>query len=112
VQAKLREMIADIVKIEEDSCSSAEEKENLRLQLLRRLESRLRELADDTKPWKNLKQKGRLALSPELQAEFDDVSSLCASRDLFINPNGELESNLTDYGIEWSSDRKRGSRRR
>ena len=53
-----------------------------------------------------MKQKGRAALPDEIQIEFDRLWEICADKGLFINPCGELESMLTDYGIPYTTDKR------
>jgi hypothetical protein len=74
--------------------------------LLRTLKSRFFELADGTKPWASFKQRGRNALPDPLRTEFDRLLEICSARGFFINPCGELESMLTDYGIDWTTDKR------
>jgi len=74
--------------------------------LLRRIDSKCQEISNSTKHWRPLKQHGQSALSSELQAKFDKLASICKSRGLFINPLGELESMLVDYGISYSTEKR------
>ena len=69
--------------------------------------NRVHELADVTKPWRTYKQRGREALSNEFRERFDQLFKVCASGGLFINPCGELESVLSEYGVQHSTDKRR-----
>ena len=74
--------------------------------LLKRIESHSRQIVDSTKSWKNLKEQGRSALDEPLLSEFDRLCKICASKGLYINPHGELESMLVDFGIAYTSDKR------
>jgi hypothetical protein len=88
------------------SFSSPEERQHAQDGLLRQLENRFRELSEMTKAWKTLKQAGRGALPPAAQTAFDTISAACAARGFFINPTGELESMLNEYGVASTTDKK------
>jgi hypothetical protein len=75
-------------------------------QFLRWIEGRFRELSESIKPWKEFKKRGREALPPVLQLRFDRLAQICADHGLFINPLGELESMLTQHGIEATDDKR------
>jgi AAA domain, putative AbiEii toxin, Type IV TA system len=75
-------------------------------EFLRWIESRFRELSESTKPWKEFKKCGREALPLVLQPRFDRLAQICSHRGLFINPRGELESMLTQHGIEATGDKR------
>ena len=74
--------------------------------LLKRIESYSRQIVDSTKSWKELKERGRSTLGEPLKSEFDKLCEICASKGLFINPYGELESMLVDFGIAYTSDKR------
>ncbi|MEH2063652.1 MAG: ATP-binding protein [Nostoc sp.] len=74
--------------------------------LLRQIESRANDIANSTKSWKEFKEKGRVALSAELQSQFDILWETCAQKGLFLNPCGELESMLVQQGIAYTTDKK------
>ncbi len=82
--------------------TTASDKEHI----LQKIDRACREIADSTKSWKLFKQQGRAALSPELQTQFDRLWDICAEKGLFINPCGELESMLAEYGIAPTTDKK------
>jgi predicted ATPase len=86
-------------KTDEEAVSAKE-------RVLRQIESKAHELADSTKAWKLLKQQGRSALPVEIQSQFDQLSKLLTSKGLFINPCGELESMLVEYGIPATTDKR------
>ena len=106
VQTKLAEVQGQVDQIGQQSFPSTEEEQRAKDGLLRQLESRFRELSEMTKAWKTLKQAGRAALPPAAQMAFDKISKACAARGLFINPTGELESMLTEHGIQARTDKK------
>jgi len=106
VQIKLAEIQAKVDEIVQQPYSSAEEEQRTKNALLRQLESRFKELSESTKAWKALTQAGRAALPPTAQTAFDTISTACAARGLFVNPAGELESMLTEYGIPATTDKR------
>jgi predicted ATPase len=107
LQANLSGVSTDIAQVINRTFSSLEEEQRAKELLIRKLESRFREMADMTKAWKVLKQSGRSALLPlDLAHVFDKLWNECATYGLFINPLGELESMLTSYGIQSTSDKK------
>ena len=106
VRPMLAEVQVQVDQIAQRSFPSAEEEPRAKDGLLHRLESQFRELSEMTKAWKTLKQAGRTALPPAAQTAFDTISAKCAACGLFINPTGELESTLTEYGIEATTDKK------
>ena len=65
---------------------------------------RLREESDELSEFK---KNGRAALPDSLKHNFDTLWSCCASIGLFIVTVGELESWLTDYGLERSSNKSK-----
>lgn len=76
--------------------------------LLSQISSQAGKISASTKNWKEFKEKGRAALSIELQLKFDKLSEECSQQGLFVNPCGELESMLTVQGIPYTADDKRG----
>lgn len=66
----------------------------------------IRKAIEDGKPWAKIKREGTDAFSEDAKAAFQRVYSLCASRGLFINPYGELESMLTDVGLNYTADKR------
>jgi len=106
VRAKLIEVSRKLDEMAAQSFGSHEEGQVARDSLLRQMESRFRELSDATKAWKALKEVGRHALPPAAQAAFDGIATACAARGFFINPCGELESMLVEYGIPATSDKR------
>lgn len=71
-------------------------------QKLKAVEGDCRRLLDETKLWRRSKQIGKSSLPSDLSARFDKLYDICGRNGLFINPSGELESLLTEYGIEHS----------
>jgi energy-coupling factor transporter ATP-binding protein EcfA2 len=68
--------------------------------------NRLFEAGEATKAWQELKRKGATALSPELQKEFQEFYKTLGSNGMFINPIGELESMLSDQGIDVTTEKR------
>jgi predicted ATPase len=89
------------VKAIQDSTTASDKK-----RMLQKIDRACQEIADSTKSWKQFKQQGRAALSPELQTQFDRLWDICAEKGLFINPSGELESMLAEYGIAPTTDKR------
>ena len=75
-------------------------------QFLRQVENRIREIGESSKGWRKLKEEGRDALPLELQPRFDELWKICAKYGLLIVPTGQLESMLTEYGIERTTDKR------
>jgi hypothetical protein len=96
-------VIDNVQKKEFDSPAKAMGEKNKTLQFINR---RCRELSESNKDWKDLKQKGRDALPEDIQSKFEELRLICAKKGLFINPYGELESMLSEHGIQ-PTDNKR-----
>jgi ABC-type Mn2+/Zn2+ transport system ATPase subunit len=62
-------------------------------------------IKSQTSKWKTYKEHGRNALPPTIQAYFDELHAICLSGGLLINPAGELESLLTEYGVSYSTQK-------
>ena len=73
---------------------------------LRQLESKLHEALDTIKVWAEIKRRGAQALPAEVRPQFLALSDICAKGGFFINPEGELESMLVDYGIRPTTDKR------
>ncbi len=97
---KLDELTKLIVNHQNDASLPPPEK------LLKRIESKCREIAETTKSWKTLKEKGVEALSGNTKDAFDRIWKITSKEGLFINPTGELESMLREYGVEFTSDKR------
>ncbi|MBU7585223.1 MAG: AAA family ATPase [Nostoc sp. TH1S01] len=104
VKEKITHILTCVNDIQNQSFASESEKQKL----LRQLESRFTEIADTTKNWKEFKEKGRAALPANLQSEFDSLWEICSKKGLFINPCGELESMMTQQGIPYTKNNKKG----
>ncbi|MGM3304388.1 hypothetical protein ACSQ6I_00100 [Anabaena sp. WFMT] len=102
VTEKLKTLLSSINEMEGRENVSTSDK----AKLLKQVESRANEITASTKSWKEFKEKGRAALSVELQSEFDILWEICAQKGLFINPCGELESMLVQQGIPYTTDKK------
>lgn len=74
--------------------------------VLKFLQKRAGDAANITKPWKELKEKGRAGLPSLAQEKFDDLYNLLLGYGLCIYPLGELESSLTDFGLRYTTDKK------
>jgi predicted ATPase len=74
--------------------------------VLKETDNRLSQLAEDTRPWKELKKSGRAALTGNAQEAFDSITSTATRYGLYINPAGELEAMLQEHGIPYTTDKK------
>ncbi|MEZ6101658.1 MAG: ATP-binding protein [Pirellulaceae bacterium] len=74
--------------------------------LIGRIERRLQEAAHVTKPWNELKRRGRDMLESNFGIQFDSLWQIAADHGLFIIPTGELESILSDYGVPYTTNKK------
>src|SRR5262249_48014008 len=106
VREEMLKLLSELQDIEGREYSSENEAVSVKDAFLREVESRSHRLADSTKAWKEFKELGRIALPPEVQPKFDRLWQICAAKNLFINPCGELESMLSDYGIEHTTDKR------
>lgn len=106
VRQQMIELLRSIDGVMENASTSDKEAISAKEKLLRQIESRSRDLADSTKGWKYFKQQGSTALPVEIQDRFRRLWDLCASKGLFINPCGELESMLVEYGIPPTTDKR------
>lgn len=106
VTEKIKKLLQSLDELQGKSFASDGEAKSEKEKLLKQVECRAQEIADSTKNWKNLKEKGRAALPPELQASFDDLWKACSQKGLFINPCGELESMLVNRGIPYTGDKR------
>jgi hypothetical protein len=107
VEKQLNELLAEASALLKKSFANPDEKKQQQENLLRKLERRFHELAVTTKAWREFKQRGRAALTPAAQSVFDELSNICTSRGLFINPYGELESTLEEHGIDFTTDKRK-----
>lgn len=73
---------------------------------LLQLRGRLEKLKADTSAWDKLKREGSAGLSEDSRAAFHELAELCSDAGLFINPSGELEASLVEYGVKWTSDKR------
>lgn len=73
---------------------------------MRWLRGRSHDVLASTKAWRNLKREGITALPTELQTMAWELLDLCSKYGIFINPLGELESMLSEYGIKPSTDKR------
>ncbi len=102
VSEKLREFRDALQQIVDDSTVAADRTEAEVLADVRRRTKRTRE---EARQWSAFKKAGREALDEEHKRIFDEVSDFCKQQGLFIVPVGELESWLTEFGIEPSSNK-------
>lgn len=65
----------------------------------------LKRIEADTSAWQVLKKFGIRAL-PNSHDEFIKLYRICSAAGLFIIPSGELETILSEHGIEWQSDKR------
>jgi hypothetical protein len=103
---QLLDLLTTIRNAENTQFASTAEATAAKEQLLRRVNNKCREVSDSTKVWTELKRNGRAALTSTLQSRFDLLWGICASKGLIINPSGELESMLVDYGIPSTTDKR------
>ena len=103
---QLVDILTTVTNAENEQLASTTEATASKEQLLSRVNNKCRELADSTRVWTELKRNGRSALTPTLQSRFDLLWGICASKGLIINPSGELESMLVDYGIQSTTDKR------
>jgi predicted ATPase len=106
IRSEMAHLLSDTSATQSKSHNSDAEALMAQNKLLRQIENKCRELSDWTKPWKTFKEKGQTALPQEIQGEFDRLWQICAANGLFINPCGELESLLAEYGIPYTTDKK------
>lgn len=104
---KLTELLESINDVQNKTYPSDKQGVTEKNQILQRIDRKCREISDSTKDWKLLKEKGRAALPQNIQIKFDSLEEICNSKGLFINPCGELESMLTQYAIEPTSDKRK-----
>ncbi len=97
------EQIKSILEASGDSNTEARRKHDHLLASLRQLFGRLRA---DCSAWREIKQRGRRALSSRSQGGFEELSRICSSAGLFINPAGELESWLVAYAIPHTGQKR------
>lgn len=67
----------------------------------------LKKLRDESDELSEFKKNGRSALPDALQNNFDTLWTCCANIGLFVVNVGELESWMTDYGLEKSSNKSK-----
>lgn len=102
----LEEILVRINKLDSAQFESDEDQKIAQEKELRNAARKCRELAESTKAWKHFKENGREALPPHIKTQFDEFWRICAEKGLFINPRGELESMLTEYGIAYTTDKR------
>jgi ABC-type transporter Mla maintaining outer membrane lipid asymmetry ATPase subunit MlaF len=106
VREKIATLLNSIDELKGKVFNSDTESKIEKEKLLRQIESRAKEIAASSKNWNEFKEKGRAALSEELQIRFDKLWIACSQKGLFVNPCGELESMLTNLGITHSTDKR------
>jgi len=74
--------------------------------MLKVVERECRRLLDEAKLWRDLRQVGKSSLPSDLSARFDRLYKTYRRHGLYVNPSGELESNLIEYGVPHSSTEK------
>lgn len=79
--------------------------DNLREDLTK-YSSEARRAADAGKPWKEIKKKGIDILSDEAKSNFNIIDSTLRKNDVFLNPCGELEASLVEFGLKYSTHKK------
>lgn len=107
VRTQMEQLLLSISTIQTKVFNSDNEAKQEKEKLLSQVGSQIRRISASTKNWKEFKEKGRAALPTELQSGFDNLSTRCSQKGLFINPCGELESMLTLQGIAYTAEDKR-----
>lgn len=72
----------------------------------KKTDAAIRKTIDDGKPWADAKARGADAFTNDGKMAFEEIFSICAGAGLFINRYGELESMLSDVGLEYTSDKR------
>jgi len=108
VRNQMEKLLFSLTEIQEKAFATDDEAKSEKEKLLSQIGSQTGRMSAATKNWKEFKEKGRAALSTELQSGFDNLSESCSQKGLFINPCGELESMLTLQGIPYTAEDKRG----
>jgi len=72
---------------------------------LEQLRRELEKLKADASDWQAIKKGGAAALK-NTHAEFEKLYKICLEAGLSINPSGELEASLSEYGVEWQADKR------
>lgn len=85
---------------------AASDDEAAAARLIRKLESDVRGAIEVGKGWRRVKDGGVGALEPSARDAARALLELTEVAGLFINPRGELEGMLTEYGIETTSDKR------
>jgi DNA repair ATPase RecN len=106
IKEKLKSLLDSLTTLENENFADDDKEKSEKEKFLSQAERRAKEIAASTKNWNKLKEKGREALPPEIQSEFDDLWEKCSQKGLFINPYGELESTLTHLGIPYMTDKR------
>ncbi|PWU13604.1 MAG: hypothetical protein C5B50_18935 [Verrucomicrobia bacterium] len=78
---------------------------NVQEKILDQLRRESEKLKADASGWQVLK-KGGVAALKNTRAEFEKLYAICGAAGLFINPSGELEASLSDYGVHWEADKR------
>lgn len=68
---------------------------------------KLKKIREDNSPWRDCKDKGYIALSPDGQQRFLEIYRLCSDKGIFIVPFGELESWLVEHGVPKVSNKSK-----
>ncbi|WP_158900083.1 ATP-dependent endonuclease [Burkholderia sp. L27(2015)] len=91
---------SDLARVSTNGDDSATDK------ALKRVDGTIRKAIDDGKPWADAKARGVEAFNDDGKAAFETIFEICANAGLFINRYGELESMLSDVGLEYTSDKR------
>lgn len=106
LREEIEQILNSLNQIQAELFSTDQEAKSRKNKYLKQIDRKLNEIQASTKSWKEFKEKGRLALSEELQPEFDQLWNTCIQQGLFINPCGELESMLTEQGIQYTTHKR------
>jgi len=106
VKQQLSDLLTAVEECRSRSYSSESQAASEQEKVLLGVARKSSQLADSTKAWKDLKQRGRAALPGQVQVRFDELWKACISKGLVINPTGELESLLVEHGIHPTTDKR------
>lgn len=103
----LCELVNNTLRLVDETETSADSSEETISRTLFVFRLKLKKLRDESDDLAEFKKLGKFALSPELQVNFDNLWTNCASIGLFIVTVGELESWLVDYGTDRTSNKSK-----
>lgn len=102
-EQRLKNLLLEIENLLDSSKKSLEDSERIIISATREL----KKIRENNSPWSKCKAEGFTALSPQGQAIFIEIDKMCRQKGIFIVPVGELESWLTEYGIDRTANKSR-----